>query len=193
MKKILYFDLETQKSAAEVGGWNNIKDMRLSVGIAYISDVEKEYVYSEENVGELLEKIKDADLVVGHNILRFDYEVLRPYADKSFDFKSLPSFDMLVELRKKLGFRVSLDSLSVATLGGEKKLGDGLEAIKWWNEGSIEKLTKYCLQDVALTRAIFSHGVRKGHLKYLGKDSSIKAINTSDWKPKVRRIMKLDD
>ena len=192
MKKILYFDLETQKSAAEVGGWNNIKDMRLSVGIAYISDVEKEYVYSEENIGELLEQIKTADLVVGHNILRFDYEVLR-YYDASFDFKSLPSFDMLVELRKKLGFRVSLDSLAVATLGGEKKLGDGLEAIKWWNDGNIEKLTKYCSQDVALTRAIFSRGVRKGHLKYLGKDGSVKAVNTSDWRPEIRRRMKLDE
>ena len=35
MKNIVYFDLETQKSADEVGGWNNIRDMRMSIGVTY--------------------------------------------------------------------------------------------------------------------------------------------------------------
>ena len=34
-KNIVYFDLETQKSADEVGGWNNVRDMRMSVGVTY--------------------------------------------------------------------------------------------------------------------------------------------------------------
>ena len=41
-KNIVYFDLETQKSADEVGGWNNIRDMRMSVGVTY-STARSEY------------------------------------------------------------------------------------------------------------------------------------------------------
>lgn len=35
MKNIVYFDLETQKAADEVGGWGNIRAMRMSVGVTY--------------------------------------------------------------------------------------------------------------------------------------------------------------
>ena len=35
MSNIVYFDLETQKSAEEVGGWNKICDMRMSVGVTF--------------------------------------------------------------------------------------------------------------------------------------------------------------
>ena len=34
-KNIVYFDLETQKSADDVGGWNKIRDMRMSIGVTY--------------------------------------------------------------------------------------------------------------------------------------------------------------
>ena len=32
MERIIYFDLETKYSAEEVGGWENIEDMGMSVG-----------------------------------------------------------------------------------------------------------------------------------------------------------------
>lgn len=35
MRDIVYFDLETRHSAAEVGGWHNTADMRVSVGVTY--------------------------------------------------------------------------------------------------------------------------------------------------------------
>src|SRR5215475_13684923 len=35
MKNIVYFDLETQKSADEVGGWDKISAMKMSVGVTY--------------------------------------------------------------------------------------------------------------------------------------------------------------
>jgi len=34
-KNIVYFDLETQKSAEEVGGWGNISKMGMSVGVTF--------------------------------------------------------------------------------------------------------------------------------------------------------------
>ena len=35
MPNIVYFDLETQKSAAEVGGWNKKREMKMSVGVTF--------------------------------------------------------------------------------------------------------------------------------------------------------------
>ena len=33
----VYFDLETQKSAAEVGGWHNKRAMKMALGVTYSS------------------------------------------------------------------------------------------------------------------------------------------------------------
>ena len=44
----VYFDLETQRTAADVGGWQNKGDMRMSVGVTYSSATGKYVVYSEE-------------------------------------------------------------------------------------------------------------------------------------------------
>ena len=35
MARILYFDLETKYSADEVGGWSNIEDMGMSIGVIW--------------------------------------------------------------------------------------------------------------------------------------------------------------
>ena len=76
---IVYFDLETQKSAAEVGGWDHIRDMKMSVGVTY-STARKTYeIYGEDRVNELIDELMRADLVVGFNHIRFDYEVLHGY------------------------------------------------------------------------------------------------------------------
>src|SRR5205807_9362285 len=73
MKNIIYFDLETQKSAEEVGSWHKIRDMRLSVGVIY-STARGEYkIYTEAQVNDLIHELMRADLVVGFNNLRFDY------------------------------------------------------------------------------------------------------------------------
>jgi DEAD/DEAH box helicase domain-containing protein len=45
MKNIVYFDLETQKSAEEVGGWDKISDMRMSVGVTYSTNREGYRIY----------------------------------------------------------------------------------------------------------------------------------------------------
>ena len=56
MKNILYFDLETQKSADEVGGWGNISKMGMSIGVT-CSSVTGEYkIYGEKQVDDLLNK-----------------------------------------------------------------------------------------------------------------------------------------
>mgnify|MGYP000971043638 FL=1 len=83
---IVYFDLETQKSAEEVGGWNKIRDMRMSVGVTFSTARGTYQIYPESRVDALIEELRRADRVVGFNILRFDYEVLAghsPFFDPS--------------------------------------------------------------------------------------------------------------
>ena len=61
-KSILYFDLEKQKSADEVGGWGNISKMGMSVGVT-CSSVTGEYkIYGEKQVDALIKDLQRADL-----------------------------------------------------------------------------------------------------------------------------------
>ena len=163
MKNIVYFDLETQKSADEVGGWDNIVDMQLSVGVTYSTARGGYMIYGEKQVDDLLRELQRADLVVGFNNLRFDYEVLHHYT--SMDLSQLPTLDMLVELQKTLEHRLSLDSIATATFGVEKT-AEGLQAIQWFREGKMLEIAEYCCYDVKITRMVHEYGVQNKQLHY---------------------------
>ena len=113
MKNIIYFDLETQRSAEEVGGWDHISRMGMSVGVTYSTARDEYRIYAEKHIDDLIRDLQRADLVVGFNNLRFDYEVLHGYTP--FDLRQLPTLDMLVDLQTKLQHRLSLDSIATAT------------------------------------------------------------------------------
>src|SRR5213595_700700 len=78
-KNIVYFDLETQKSAEDVGGWDKIREMRMSIGVTYSTARQEYRIYGEKQVDDLVTDLQRADLVIGFNNLRFDYEVLHYY------------------------------------------------------------------------------------------------------------------
>ena len=99
VKNIVYFDLETQKAAEEVGGWSHISKMGMSVGVTFGTARGDYKIYGEQQVNDLIADLQRADLVVGFNNLRFDYEVLHGYT--SFDLRQLPTLDMMVELQNK--------------------------------------------------------------------------------------------
>ena len=163
MRNIVYFDLETQKSADEVGGWDKIRDMRMSVGVTYSTARGDYRIYGEKDVDELLTELQRADLVVGFNNLGFDYEVLHGYT--ILDLRQLPTLDMLVELQKKLSHRVSLDAIATATLGVEKT-AEGLQAIRWFREGRLLEIAEYCCFDVKITRLVHEYGAAHQQLHY---------------------------
>jgi DEAD/DEAH box helicase domain-containing protein len=166
MRNIVYFDLETQKSADEVGGWDHIRDMRMSVGVTF-STVRGTYaIYAEKQVHELVTELQRADLVVGFNQLRFDYEVLHGYT--VIDLRQVPTLDMLVDIQKILGYRLSLDSIATATLGFEKT-AEGLQAIQWYREGKLLDIAEYCCYDVKLTRLVHEYGSVHRELFYLNR------------------------
>ncbi|SFM71901.1 DEAD/DEAH box helicase [Thermodesulforhabdus norvegica] len=170
---IAFFDLETQKLAHEVGGWHNCHLMRVSVAVLYDMVKERFLVYREDEIEDLIKQFQTYELIVGFNIKRFDYRVLMPYS--TIDLQILPTFDILEEVSRVLGFRLSLDHLAAATLGSVKR-ANGIQAVKWFREGRWEELVSYCIQDVALTRDLFLFGLRNGHLKFRGKRGSMTKI-----------------
>ena len=177
-QRVLYFDLETQKSAEDVGGWGNIHDMKLAVGVVWDSCEQEYFSYQENTALQLVEKLQTADLVVGFNVKKFDYGVLQPYAD--FDLDEITTFDMLIDINKKLGHRLSLNHLAENTLNA-KKSADGLVSLQWYKEGEIDKIIKYCKQDVEITRDLFLYGESHGYVKYSTRSGVVKDLKV-DWK-----------
>ena len=178
--RILYFDLETQKSADDVGGWDKVHKMKLAVGVVWDSLEQKFFSYIDSEASQLVEKLKTADLVVGFNVAKFDYGVLQPYATKmDFDLEEITTFDMLIDINKKLGHRLSLNHLAENTLNA-KKSADGLVSLQWYKEGKIDKIIEYCKQDVEITRDLFLYGESHGYVKYSTRSGVAKDLKV-DW------------
>jgi DEAD/DEAH box helicase domain-containing protein len=176
--RIMCLDLETQKTAQDVGGWNKAHLMRISVVVVYDSREEKYLVFKEEDADSLFTLLEQADLVVGFNIKGFDYKVLSAYTPK--DLSRINTFDILEDIHRRLGFRLSLDHLAQETLK-QGKSADGLQAVEWFREGEMEKLTEYCTQDVSVTWRLFQFGVEQGHLIYREKQADRRLRLRVDW------------
>ena len=157
------FDLETQRSAAEVGGWHRAHLMKISCAVLYDARQNRFVDFLENQIDRFIEQLQTYDLIIGFNIERFDYQVLRGYSD--FDFESLNTLDILAHVKKQLGFRLSLDHLATMTLNASKT-ADGLQALQWWQDGRILEIIQYCRQDVKITRDLYRFGKNNGHLIY---------------------------
>jgi DEAD/DEAH box helicase domain-containing protein len=186
MERILYFDLETKYSADEVGGWSNIEDMGMSVGVIWDSAEEQHYVYLDHQVSDLVQHCRRGDLVVGFNHIEFDYRVLAGafHADPQqrarlrTELAELNNLDMLTELKKQLGHRLKLESVARPTIGAGKS-ADGLQALQWYKEGKLDKIIEYCKIDVEVTRDVHRYAMQKGELLYDSR-SGVKTV-TVNW------------
>jgi DEAD/DEAH box helicase domain-containing protein len=162
------FDLETQRSAAEVGGWHRAHLMKVSCAVLYDSREDRFIEFMEDQIGQLIDRLQSFDLIVGFNINRFDYRVLKGYSE--FDFLQLKNLDILETVEKYLGFRLSLAHLASATLG-ESKSADGLQALRWWQQGRLREIVAYCRQDVKITRDLYCFGRDHRHLLFRDKSN----------------------
>ncbi len=174
----LFFDLETQRSFQEVGGRDNIKLLRVSVAVTFSTATNEFKSYTEKDVPALIADLKAADRVIGFNLLQFDYPVLKAYTQERLN--DLNTLDLLEDIYNKLGFRIGLDAIANATLGGNKS-SDGLTAIRWFREGKLNELIAYCRDDVALTKQVFEAGRDQGCIFYFDRDRQKKRLNVM-WK-----------
>ena len=62
MRNIVYFDLETMRSADDVGGWGHIDKMGMSIGVTYSTVNGRYSIYAESEVNDLIEELQRADL-----------------------------------------------------------------------------------------------------------------------------------
>ncbi len=174
MRDIVYFDLETQRTANDAGGWDKKRDMGMSIGVTYSTRDGAYQIYSEKRVQDLVDRLVRADLVVGFNVVNFDYEVLMGYTvlDLPHQCRTL---DLMVEVEKKLGHRLGLDAIATATLG-VGKTADGLEAIRWWREGKLAEIAEYCCYDVKCTKLVHEYGAENRRLFYTDKFQQRKTV-----------------
>jgi DEAD/DEAH box helicase domain-containing protein len=159
----VYLDLETQRSAEEVGGWGNIAAMKMALAITWDDRTGRYRTYLEKDLDTLLADLHGAARVVGYNIDRFDLEVLRGHSGK--DVGRIRTHDMLTHIYRRLGFRLKLADVAEATLGVGKS-ADGLQSLRWWKEGRLDLIEEYCRRDVEVTRDVYRYGVNHGFILY---------------------------
>jgi len=162
-------DVETKKTFDEVGGFFPEK-----LGISFVGVCVREgftgkgemQSYFEKDLPNLFPLLEKADVVIGFNIDNFDMPTFTNYYNA--DISKIPTLDVMNRIKDSVGHRIGLDAVAEETLG-IGKTGDGLDAIKYFNNKEWEKLEKYCLQDVAVTRDVYDYGLQKGHVKFKNK------------------------
>lgn len=185
-RNIVYFDLESQRSFGDVGGFQHKDKMGVSVAVTYSTARDTYEIYTEREMDKLAEELIRADLVVGWNHMQFDYPVLQPYVFHTLAEQTV-NLDMMLDLETRLGFRLKLDSVASATLGTGKS-ADGLDALRWWQQhkktgdfAPLRKIAEYCAYDVKVTKCVHEYALEHGILKYDDKRGGIAEIAV-DWK-----------
>jgi DEAD/DEAH box helicase domain-containing protein len=173
------FDLETLRSAADVGGWRYTYRMGVAVGVACFLEEGRFEVYPEREIRALVEALRGASLVVGFNVKRFDYRVLAGYTGEDYR-RLLPTLDLWEDLRRRVGFRLGMDDLARETLGCAKS-GDGLQSLEWVRQGRLDLVEDYCRKDVEILRDLYLHGRREGWLRYRDRESGARLKVSVDW------------
>jgi DEAD/DEAH box helicase domain-containing protein len=177
MRKI-FFDIETKNTFEEVGSTD---PAALAISVVCIYDSERDTYESflEADLPKLWPIIERADILVGYNSDHFDIPLLNKYYPG--DLTKIKSLDLMKEVKKSLGRRIKMDTLAEATLG-KNKIGHGLDAITWWQNGEIDKIIKYCIEDVRITKELHDYALANGKLKY--KDMGVLkelSLDTKDW------------
>ena len=177
MKKVV-FDIETSNIFQEVGS-NNPADLSISVVGLYEYETDSYQTFLQEDFPKLWPILENVDMLITFNGDHFDIPLLDKYYSGSlFKIKSL---DILKEMQKSAGRRMKLDQIAEGTLGVNKS-GHGLDAIKWWREGEIDKVKKYCLDDVRITKDVYEYALKNGKLIFKeGPNLNTVKLDTTDW------------
>ena len=181
-QNFVYFDLETQRSAGDVGGWDKKDKMGMSIGVIYSTGSGQYEIFRESEVEGLTSTMSRADLVIGFNHVQFDYAVLQGYSMWDVG-EQMRSFDLLLDLEKRLGHRIKLDDIASASLG-TGKTADGLDAIRWWREGKVRQVAEYCCFDVKCTMLVHEFGVQHGYVRYNDRFGAERTVEVQwpDWR-----------
>lgn len=176
--RYVVFDLETQNTFDDVGAYDPAA-LDISIACAYDSATDSYLTVMHDELEKLWPMFEHADALVGYNSNHFDIPLLNKYYPGNLG--QIRSIDLLESIRTSIGKRLRLDSVAEATLG-TKKSGHGLDAIRWWREGNLTKLKKYCQKDVEITKRLFEYALEKKELQYKdGRTKRVIPIDTNGW------------
>src|SRR3989339_1396616 len=158
----IVFDIETQNTFADVE--NDFKKFKISVISIYSYITDKYESFAEDELGKLWPILERADRLIGYNSEHFDLPILNNYY--LGDLSKLAHLDIMKQIKESLGIRLKLSDVAEATLDNITKSADGLQAIRWWKEGKIDEIKKYCEQDVRVTKELYEFGKKNRQLFY---------------------------
>jgi RNase_H superfamily len=185
MKKIV-FDIETKNLFSDVGS-NDPAELDISVVCIYDYERDAYESYLEKDFGKLWPVLEKADLLIGYNSDHFDIPLLNKYYPG--DLTKIKSLDILSEIKNSYGRRMKLDQIAEGTFGVHKS-GNGLDAVVWWKAGEIDKIIKYCIDDVKITKDVYDYALKNNKLVFKeGSELITIPLNTSKWNDKQENIM----
>jgi len=150
------FDIET---------YGDIKDranIKVTVVSVYEYETDTYRSFDEHQLNDLWPILEKAERIIGYNSKGFDAPILDKYYPG--DINVIPHLDLLEKIKESAGKRFKLDDIAKATLEISKS-ADGLAAIKWYEEGKIDEIKKYCEQDVKVTKEVYEFG-KKNKMLY---------------------------
>ena len=157
MSREIVFDIET------VGDIRDYLSMKITMVSIYEYEHDAYRSFDENQLGQLWPILEKAERIIGYNSEHFDVPILnRQYAG---DLTQIPHLDLLKVIKEMSGKRYKLDDIAKATLQISKS-ADGLAAMKWYEEGKIDKLREYCEQDVKVTKDVYEYGKKNKMLYY---------------------------
>jgi len=161
----IVLDIETQNTFQDVGAYK-ASLLKISLVGVYFYETDTFEAFLEPDLPKLWPRLERSSRIIGYNLFGFDYPCMQTYY--AGNIMSLPTIDLLVEIEKRIGFRIKLDDVAMATLGMGKS-GHGLQAVEFWKNGEIEKLKDYCLQDVRVTRDVYEKALSEKEIYYFDR------------------------
>lgn len=176
MSKEIVLDIETY------GDIRNYDNLKVTVCSIYEYETDTYRSFDEHQLNELWPILEKADRIIGYNSLHFDIPILnRFYAGELLNIGQL---DLLKVIKDSSGKRYKLDDIAKATLQMQKS-ADGLQAVRWYEEGKIEEIKKYCEQDVKVTKEVYEFGKKNKMLYYPTLTGDIMPIAVDFSAPEV--------
>ncbi len=182
MGKEVVLDIETSNSFADVGKYDPSL-LKVSLVGLYSYETDAYESFLEPDLPKLWRRLEAADRIIGYNLFGFDYQVLNTYYPG--DLAKFPTLDVMLEIEKKIGFRIKLDDVAHGSLGVGKS-GNGLQAIEFFRRGEIQKLRDYCLMDVKVTKEVYEFGLSNKHVKYKDRMGQLVQVPV-DFVPKAEK------
>lgn len=179
----VFFDVETKKIFEDLDNYDPA-GLGVSICSVYCRQLDDQLQeingvmtsFWEEDFPHLWSLFQSATRIIGFNTLKFDIPALQPYT--TLPLKKYPHFDILDEIKKITGHRISLNSIARETLG-QVKSDSGLMAVRYWAEQtptSLAKLQHYCEDDVLLTKKVYDFGRQNNELRYQDHWNDAKTI-----------------